>query len=100
MDHAFGFKTYDVRSSPNRYLLSFFFVFFSFLFFFFFFYLQFGFCFYFLIKHEILFTNFARAECECMFSFVSFTMDTMTKKYMYIHCGYEPCEKNDYIKKQ
>ena len=73
MDHAFGFKTDYVKSKAIRYLLSyivflfwvFFFVLFLFTYSFFFSF------FYFLINHEILFTNFARAEFERMFSFVS-----------------------------
>ena len=68
MDHAFGFKTDDVRSKHTRFL-SFIYLF-SFFFLFFFFYLLIVWLFYFLINHEI-FTNFARAEFECMFSFVS-----------------------------
>ena len=81
MDKAFGFQTVDLRSNPTKILLTkscFFFVFF-FLFFFCFF-LVFTYLYvlpfvyvlgYFLIKHGILFTNFARVEFECIFSFIS-----------------------------
>ena len=75
MDKAFGFQTVDLRSNPTRILLTligfFFFVFFCLVFIYlyalpFVFFLG-----YFLIKHGILFTKFARVEFECMFSFVS-----------------------------
>ena len=74
MDNAFGFQTLDMRSNPTRILLtkSFFFYFFFFLVFNYLYVLPFVFFLgYFLIKHGILFTKFARVEFECMFSFVS-----------------------------
>ena len=66
MDHAFGFKTDDVRSDfyYYKYLLFIFLFYVSF-------YLLIVWLFYFIVKHEILFTNFARAEFNCIFSFVS-----------------------------
>ena len=75
MDKAFGFQTVDLRSDPVRILLTSIFLFFLFVFFLVFIYLYvLPFVFflgYFLIKHGILFTKFARVEFECMFSFVS-----------------------------
>ena len=72
MDHAFGFQTVDVRSNPTRIFIKFFFFFFFFFFSFFLFtYILVFFLGYFLIKYKILFTNFAGAEFECIFSFVS-----------------------------
>ena len=73
MDKAFGFQTVDRRSNPTRILfnLNVFFVDF-FLVFIYLYVLPFVFVLgYFLIKHGILFTKFARVEFECMFSFVS-----------------------------
>ena len=79
MDKAFGFQTVDLRSNPTI-------IFINLKFFCFFFFCLFFFCLvfiylyvlpfvfvlgYFLIKHGILFTKFARVEFECMFSFVS-----------------------------
>ena len=66
MDKAFDFQTVDLRSNPTRILLT--------LIFFLVFVFVLPFVFfpgYFLIKHGILFTKFARVEFECMFSFVS-----------------------------
>ena len=55
-----GFQTVDLRSNPTRFSLFFFLT-----------YILAFFLGYFLIKHGIQFTNFARAEFVCMFSFVS-----------------------------
>ena len=81
MDKAFDFQTIDLRSNPTRILLTYFFLFFVCFLFVFFFCLFFVFYLYvlpfvsalgyFLIKHGILVTKFARVEFECMFSFVS-----------------------------
>ena len=72
MDKAFGFQTVDLRSNPTRILLTESFFFSSFLVFIYVYVLPFVFFLgYFLIKHGILFTKFARVEFECMFSFVS-----------------------------
>ena len=67
MDHAFGFQTVD-EIEPHQMFISLysFFLFVSIYFNILAFFLG-----YFLIKHEILFTNFARAEFECTLSFVS-----------------------------
>ena len=71
MDKAFGFQTVDLRSNPTRILLTKFFLF-VFLVFIYLCVLPFVFVLgYFLIKHGILFTKFARVEFECKFHFFS-----------------------------
>ena len=82
MDKAFDIQTVDLRSNPTRILLTKLFFLFVFLFVCLFFCLFLVFIYlyvlpfvfvlgYFLIKHGILFTKFARVKFECMFSFVS-----------------------------
>ena len=72
MDKVFGFQTVDLRSNPTFINLKLFFFFVFCLVFIYLYVLPFVFVLgYFLIKHGILFTKFARVEFECMFSFVS-----------------------------
>ena len=82
------------------YFLFFFYVFYLFLFLFT--YILAFFLGHFLIKHEILITNFDRAELECIFScfclFLYFDFSFELKNYM--QCVYKPSENNNYRKKQ
>ena len=66
VDHVSGFQTVEVRSNPARCLLT---VCLSSLFLFTYIVVVFLGCV--VIKHKILFTNFACAEFECIFLFVS-----------------------------
>ena len=60
------------------------------------------------MKQGISFTNFARVEFECMFSFVSvvhfltltFSMSLRSIYSVTLVPGYKPCENNDNIMKQ
>ena len=67
MDHAFGSQTVDLRSNPIRIFYNFIYLFTLFLVFTYLYVVPLDI----VSKHGILFTNFARVEFECMFSFVS-----------------------------
>ena len=98
MDHAFGFPAVDVRSNPTR-LLSSLFICFMLLLLFLFTYILAFFLGYFLIRHENLFPNVARAEFECIFSFVSLLFisyfDVSVELEKYMQGVYKPSENND-----
>ena len=103
MDHAFAFQTVDLRSNATRFLLFLFIISFIFSLYFCFYLLIYFTIRYFLIKHGILFTNFVRAEFECMFLYFSvvqfltliFSLSLRSIYIVTLVPRYKSCENND-----